>query len=237
MGLVSLWERRRPKKSLSPLSPLCEGSARRLSAGLEADSPQEPNWHSSVSRTMKNKFQLSHPVYGILKLYNFSCTVIIWHPHTLQSDHQDKSSSYLPLPYSWLPSLVPPTPPTLFPSSNYESDLCIYEFAFISVLFFRFHAGMLNRFSCVQLFATLWVIAHQSPLSMGFSRQEYWSGLPCPPPADLPNPGVKPCLLMSLTLADRFFTTSIMWQALLRVHVRVKSYSICLSLYDLFHLD
>ena len=87
--------RKKKTQELSPLSPLCEGSARRLSAGLEADSPQEPNWHYSVSRTMKNKFQLSHPVYGILKLYNFSCTVIIWHPHTLQSDHQDKSSSLL----------------------------------------------------------------------------------------------------------------------------------------------
>ena len=39
---------------------------------------------------------------------------------------------------------------------------------------------------------TLWTIAHQSSLSMGFSRQEYWSGLPFPPPGDLPNPGIKP---------------------------------------------
>ena len=40
--------------------------------------------------------------------------------------------------------------------------------------------------------ATLWTVAHQAPLSMGFSRQEYWGGLPCPPPGDLPNPGIKP---------------------------------------------
>ena len=40
--------------------------------------------------------------------------------------------------------------------------------------------------------ATLWTVAHQAPYSMGFSRQEYWSGLPCPPPGDLPNPGIKP---------------------------------------------
>ena len=43
------------------------------------------------------------------------------------------------------------------------------------------------RFSRVQLFATLWTVAHQAPLSMVFSRQEYWRGLPCPPPGDLPN--------------------------------------------------
>ena len=46
--------------------------------------------------------------------------------------------------------------------------------------------------SHVQLFETLWTVAHQTPLSMVFSRQEYWSGLPCPLPGDLPNPGIKP---------------------------------------------
>ena len=50
---------------------------------------------------------------------------------------------------------------------------------------------VLNCFSCVQLFATLWTAVHQAPLSMGFSRQESWSGLPCPPSGDLPNPGIK----------------------------------------------
>ena len=46
--------------------------------------------------------------------------------------------------------------------------------------------------SRVQLFATLWTVAYQVPPSMGFSRQEYWSGLPFPSPADLPNPGIEP---------------------------------------------
>ena len=46
--------------------------------------------------------------------------------------------------------------------------------------------------SHVQLFATPWTVAHQAPLSMGSSRQEYWSGLPCPPPGSLPNPGIEP---------------------------------------------
>ena len=44
---------------------------------------------------------------------------------------------------------------------------------------------------CVPLFATLWTVAHQAPLSMGSSRQEYWSRLPCPSPEDLPNPGIE----------------------------------------------
>ena len=57
---------------------------------------------------------------------------------------------------------------------------------------------VLSRFSCVWLFATLWIVAHQVPLSMGFSRQEHWSGLPCPSPGDLPDPGVEPMSLNSL---------------------------------------
>ena len=54
--------------------------------------------------------------------------------------------------------------------------------------------------SCVQLFVTLWTVALQALLSMGFPRQEYWSGLPCPPPGDLPDPGIKPASLMSPAL-------------------------------------
>ena len=57
---------------------------------------------------------------------------------------------------------------------------------------------MLSHFSHVQLFVTLWTIGLQAPLSMGFSRQEYWSELPCPPPGNLPDPGMEPmslCLL------------------------------------------
>ena len=50
---------------------------------------------------------------------------------------------------------------------------------------------MLSRFSHVQLFVTLWTVACQSPLSMGILQAEYWSGLPCPPPGDLPNPGIE----------------------------------------------
>ena len=51
---------------------------------------------------------------------------------------------------------------------------------------------MLSHFSHVRLFVTLWTVAHQAPLSMGFSRQEYWSGLPIPSPGGLPDPVIKP---------------------------------------------
>ena len=66
---------------------------------------------------------------------------------------------------------------------------------------------MLSHFSRVRLSVTLWTSAHQAPLSMEFSRQEYWRGLTCLPPGDLPDPGIKPKSLMSSFLTGRFFTT------------------------------
>ena len=75
------------------------------------------------------------------------------------------------------------------------------------------HTYIISHLSYVWLFATPWTVTIQAPLSMGFSRQEYWSGLPCPPPGDLPNPGIKPASLTSPALAGRFFTTSAIWDS------------------------
>ena len=65
---------------------------------------------------------------------------------------------------------------------------------------------MLSHFSCVWVFLTLWTVACQTLLSMGFSKQEYWSSLPCWPTGDLSDPGTKPKSLMSPALADELFT-------------------------------
>ena len=73
---------------------------------------------------------------------------------------------------------------------------------------------LLSCFSHVQLFATPWTVAHQTPLSMGFSRQEYWSGLPCPSLEDLPHPRIKPVSLAYPALVGGLFTTSATWDAL-----------------------
>ena len=67
---------------------------------------------------------------------------------------------------------------------------------------------MLSHFSFVGLFGTLWTVADQDPLSMGFSRQEYWNWLPFPPPGDLPDPGDQRSSPVSPALAGRFFTTA-----------------------------
>jgi len=69
------------------------------------------------------------------------------------------------------------------------------------VLWFQHVTYLLSHFSRVRFCATQWTVAHQAPLFMGFSRQEYWSRLPCPSPGDLPNPGIEPASLTSLALA------------------------------------
>ena len=82
--------------------------------------------------------------------------------------------------------------------------------------------------SHVRLFATPWTVTHQAPLSMEFSRREYWNGLPCPPPGDLPNPGTEPVSLTSLALAGMFFTTSATWKA---------HHNTCVSNHHIVHLE
>ena len=83
---------------------------------------------------------------------------------------------------------------------------------------FTLQTYLLSHFSRVQFFATPWTVAHQAPLFMGFSRQEYWSGLPCPPPGDLPDPGIE-LNISHITCIGRwvffffFFTTSATWEA------------------------
>ena len=67
-----------------------------------------------------------------------------------------------------------------FPSSTYINIFLVHSL------------GVLSCFSRVWVFATPWTVARQAPLSMGFSRQEYWGGLLCPPPGDLSNPGIEP---------------------------------------------
>ena len=95
-------------------------------------------------------------------------------------------------PISVLPSRG--CPPRELPSRG-----CLWEL----------HAGpVLSHFSGVQLCAALRMAAHQAPLSMAFSRQEYWDGLPYPPPGGFPNPGIKPASLTSLESASGFFTAS-----------------------------
>ena len=86
-----------------------------------------------------------------------------------------------------------------FPLGNGD-DLCVCVSA-------------LSCFRHVQLSATLWTIARQAPLSMGFSRQEYWSGLPFPLPGDLSDPGIEPKFLTFPALAGGFFTARATWEA------------------------
>ena len=104
--------------------------------------------------------------------------------------------------------------------ANIFRNLCFYE-------------RMLSCVSHVRPFATLWTAACQAPLSLGFFRQEYWSGLPCPPPGNLPNPGIKPASLTSPVLAGIFFNTSATWEALFFFFfIYIDGYKCFLSIID-----
>ena len=78
--------------------------------------------------------------------------------------------------------------------------------------------------SRVLLFATPWTVAYQFPLSVGFCRQEYWSGLPCLSPGDLPNPGTEPMSFTSPALAGGFFTTSTTWESCCKTNAELQFY-------------
>ena len=105
-----------------------------------------------------------------------------------------------------------------------KSSLNIWKFT-VHILCMRVNSGKKNplgilfksklcmhvdakSLSRAQLLATLWTVVHQAPLSMGFSRQEYWSGLPCPPPGNFPDPEIETVALTSPTVAGGFFPTS-----------------------------
>ena len=92
------------------------------------------------------------------------------------------------------------------PSVSVRSQPLLLQFALLLCV--------LSRFSRVQLFAVLWTIACQAPLSMGFSRQKYWSVLPFPFPGDFPDPGIELASLTSPVLIGGFLTTSATWEAL-----------------------
>ena len=88
-----------------------------------------------------------------------------------------------------------------------------------------FTVQLSHPYSHIQLFATLWTTSHQAPLSLGFSRHEYWSGLPCSFPGDLPDPGIEPVSLTSLAMAGVLFTISTTWETL-RYHRHIQRHDL-----------
>ena len=98
----------------------------------------------------------------------------------------------------------------LIPEALVENTI-LSPFNFLNTLV-KNHVSVLSHFSRTQFCATLQSVVHQTPLSMGFSKQEYWSSLPCPPPGDLLDPGIKPASLVSPARAGEFFTNSATWE-------------------------
>ena len=104
--------------------------------------------------------------------------------------------------------------------------ICIYIHIYIYM-----YIHVLSHFSHVQFFATLWTVAHQTPLSMGFSRQEYWNVLPCSPPGGIASMQESNLHLMSLALTGIFFTTSTTWEVqYIHTYIYTHTY-VCMYIY------
>ena len=96
----------------------------------------------------------------------------------------------------------------------YRAQGLFYVLCLKTLVLLHVHANWMcvlcvKSLSHIGLFAAVWTVAHQGPLSLGFSRQEYWSRLPCSSPGDHPNLGIEAA---SPALADGFFTTSATWE-------------------------
>ena len=103
----------------------------------------------------------------------------------------------------------------------YSPNFAVYDTAVLTTLIVLYVTSLIAAvcvLSRVGLFATPWTVACQAPLSVGFPRQEYWRGLPHPPPGDFPDPGIEPTSLASPALAAGFFTTGTTWEA----HIMLK---------------
>ena len=113
----------------------------------------------------------------------------------------------------WIGDAIQPSHPLLLPSL--PSLSLSHHWGLFQVFLYYVTCGwvVLGHFSSVQHCVTLWTVACQASLSMGFFRKEYWNELPWPPPGDLSDLGTEPTSLMSLGLAGGFFTTSATWKA------------------------
>ena len=121
------------------------------------------------------------PLCGFDLFSIFSC--VCWHLHVFSDKYLFRTSAYF-LPGSFSSLLL------IYMCSFYI--LCIMPLQIYDLQMFHLMEVKVKSLSRVQLFATPWTVAYQAPLSMGFSRQEYWSGLPFPSPGDLPDPGIEP---------------------------------------------
>ena len=151
-------------------------------------------------------------------------------PSTGYVSSTSQSLLTIPLPWSQLPPrsrLANPAPGRNYscapvsiisvfcPGSPVSGSIFLPLLIFELLLLEITCACVLSHFSHVQLFATSWTIACQTPLSMGFFRQEFWSGLLCPAPGESSRPRDQTCVsCVSPALASRFFTTGTTWEAL-----------------------
>ena len=141
-----------------------------------------------------------------------STPALVWHYYCLHFINEETEAKRAEMTWSRSKLVTQHSHYTIPPSNivhsaqdnNLFNKICVSIRVFKSVCMY-----MLSR---VQLFATPWTVACQAPLSIGFPRQKYWSGLPFPSPGDLPNPGIELTSHVSF-ISSVFSTTSATWEA------------------------
>ena len=129
--------------------------------------------------------------------------------------------SYFPEMFDMVNQICEIVSPVMLLLDRIERKLDRLKAALCSDWYFQSH--MLSRFSCVRLFVTLYNVALQFPLSMGFSRQECWRELPCPLPGDLPDPGIEPAFPAAPALQADSFTAEPLGKPFRVIMVRFNS--------------
>ena len=130
---------------------------------------------------------LPPPVPHSIRVFSNESTICMWWPKywnfSFTISPSNEHSGLISFRMDWLDLLAVQGP---------LKNLLQHHSSKASVLQCSTESLKVNLLSCVRLVTTPWTVAHQAPPSMGFSRQEYWSGLPFPSPGDLPDPGIEP---------------------------------------------
>ena len=171
--------------------------------------------NNNITRIIKcywNKMHQFRPGFSYYNVHLSLCIFVIYNKDSALYDSLEAVIDYT-LQFSFVWPFISPSPHPQAWKGGKPTTCCYLSPSILRRSYSRVCVCMSSCFYHVWCSVTRWTVAYQAPLSMGFSRQEYWRVLPCPPPGDLPDPGTETESLTSPTLAGGFFTANTTWEA------------------------